>query len=218
MLVSVLVMASPVFAAVETGETLPVEPGITPDSPMYGLDKVGEKLQLAFAFREQRKAELHYRFAQERLSEAEQLVEDNETDLIEETMEDYEEELNETENEIEKAVARGQNVTELIEHVTSMTAKHLAVLQKVYDKVPEQAKASIQHAMEVSVRKQVGVLAHVEDGEEIKERVRQEVENQIAGDDSQIKEKINESLQQGLNKPEDSENETEDLSKGNGKQ
>lgn len=214
-LVGLIVLAAPVMAAEEIGETLPVlpDPGITPDSPIYGLDGTAEKLQLAFTFREEKKAELHYKFAQERLSEANEMAEKNEHRYTERLMNQYQNELNETANEIEKAVARGKNVTELIEHVGSMTSKHLEVLQRVYEKVPESAKPAIAHAMEVSVRKQVGVMTHVENGEQMKERVRQQVENQIEGSDTEIKERVRENLRAGM---EDTEDETDGESNGSG--
>ncbi len=163
MLVSLMVLATPALAAEEMDTTLP-DPGITPDSPIYGLDKAVEGLELAFTFGEENKARVHYKFAKERLAEAEKMAVEDKPELAEEVMGDYEKELTETESEMEKAVARGKNVTQLAEHVATMTAKHLEVLQRVYDKVPEQAKAAIAHAMEVSVRKQVGVLAHIENG------------------------------------------------------
>ena len=178
LLIGLMVLATPVIAAEET-EVL--DPGITPDNPIYGLDRALERIQLAITFGEVEKAKLKFKFAEERLAEAEAMADEGEEELAEEMMEDYEVELNETNEDIETAIARGEDVTDLIEHVSTRTAKHLEVLQRVHDKVPEQARAAIEHAMEVSVRKQVGVLAHIEDGEELKERVKSEVRTRARG-------------------------------------
>lgn len=52
---------------------------------------------------------------------------------------------------IEKAEGLGRNVTLLAEHVANMTYKHVEILQKVLEKVPEPAKIHIEHAMNVSI-------------------------------------------------------------------
>lgn len=210
LLVSLLVLATPVFAAEEAEF---VDPGVTPNSPVYGLDRALERIQLAITFKEEEKAKLKFKFAEERLAEAEVMAEEGEEELAEELMEDYEEGLNETNEEIERAVARGQNVTDLVEHVSTRTSKHLEVLQRVYEKVPEQARAAIAHAMEVSVRKQVGVLAHIEDGEEIKERVRNEINEILSngkGTPESVKEKVRNRVEEELEDEEESKTEIED--------
>ena len=203
-------LATPVLAAEEAEF---VDAGITPNSPVYGLDRALERIQLAITFREAEKAKLKFKFAEERLAEAEVMAEEGEEELAEELMEDYEEGLNETNEEIERAVARGQNITELVEHVSTRTSKHLEVLQRVYEKVPEQARAAIAHAMEVSVRKQVGVLAHIEDGEEIKERIRNEISETLSkgkGTPESVKEKIRNRVEEELEDEEEIETEIED--------
>ncbi len=202
-IVSFLLIATPVLA-VEGFSA-----GITPDSPIYGLDRAWERIQMAFERKEENRAKLHYEFAQERLAEAEEMTEKNRTDLAKELIDDYEEELNETNNEMKKARNLGRNITELAEHVANMTSKHLEVLQRVYDKVPESAKASIQHAMEVSIRKQVGVLEHIENKEQIRERIRQEVEERVHSVAERVKQGLREKLNEAIGKQDEEDKSCE---------
>ena len=168
-------LATPVIAAVETAETLPVEPGITPDSPLYGVDRFVENVQVVITTDELKRAELRYKFAEERLAEANDMSKKNKTELADRAVEDYENELNETEKEMGKAVALGKNITALTEHVAAMTSKHLVVLQRVYEKAPESAQLALLRVIEKATVKSVEIISHNEDGEELKENIRTEI-------------------------------------------
>ena len=65
---------SPVLA--QTDNTLP-NAGLTPDSPFYFLDKLGEVLQEFFTFNPQAKARLQLEFAGERIAEIKIVLETN---------------------------------------------------------------------------------------------------------------------------------------------
>lgn len=54
------------------------------------------------------------------------------------------EKIEEAEENVEKASALGKNVTLIKKHITEMTAKHIVILQEVLEKVPEQAKPTIE--------------------------------------------------------------------------
>ena len=71
--------------------------GITPDSAFYGLDKAMERVRLAFAFGKVNKAKLRLRYAEERLSEAEQMVGNGDEDAAAEAEDAYNDELDKTE-------------------------------------------------------------------------------------------------------------------------
>ncbi len=53
---------------------------------------------------------------------------------------------------LDKAAAQGKDVTAVVARLAANSARQQAVLAKVLEKVPEQAKAAIQRAMEVSKR------------------------------------------------------------------
>lgn len=140
-------------------EELP-DPGITPDSWLYGLDRAFERISLALTSDKAAKAEKRLQIASERIAELRVMVQRGKPEFIESLKQDYERELNETESEIEGAKAIGRNVTLLEEHVANVTSKHVVVLQSLLDTVPDQAKPAIEHAINVSQR-QVMVLERV---------------------------------------------------------
>jgi len=159
-LVGFLILAAPVAA--ESLETLSTDPGITPDSPLYGLDRAMERVRLMIATDALSKAKVRFEFAQERLAEAQAMSDKNKTKEAEDALVDYETELNETGNEMSKAVALGKNITALTEHVLAMRSKHIAVLQRVYDKVPESAKPAIMNAIEAATNRTTEIASHME--------------------------------------------------------
>lgn len=188
----------PVFAQEDTG--LP-DPGITPDNPFYGVKRGFEDIGLAFTFGEINRAQAHYNRAQTRLSEADAMIKKNKTDVAEELVQDYEEELNETEVEVEKAAAKGQNVTLLVEHVANMTSKHIAVLQRVYEQVSEQAKASIMKVIEKASDRELGILKHLENETEQEMNRTQEKEQEKNQTNKKV-DKDNKSEDSGSNESE----------------
>lgn len=132
-------------------EELP-DPGVTPDSWLYGLDRAFERINLALTFDRAAKAEKHLQIASERIAELKAMVDKGKPEFAGRLRKDYETEINEAENDIARARALGKNVTALSEHVANVTSKHITVLQGLLDKVPEQARLAIEHAINVSRR------------------------------------------------------------------
>jgi len=126
------------------------KPGVTPDNVFYGLDRAMERIQLALTRNEVNKAELHLRYAAERLAELDAMVQKNKTKYYNNLAREQEQEITRAQEELQKATALGKNTTLLAEHVANMTSKHILVLQKVWENAPEQAKDSIMHAINVS--------------------------------------------------------------------
>jgi spore coat protein CotF len=139
-LLGLVLMMAPVYAQ---EADLP-DPGVKPDSVLYGLDRAIERIELALARGHASKADVHLNHAKERLAEVKALVEENKTEDVEDTLEDYQEEMEEAASEIEEAQGIGQNVSVLVKEINESIEKHIAVLQLVVDKVPEQAKDAIQ--------------------------------------------------------------------------
>lgn len=86
----------------------------------------------------------------QRIAEINELTKKNLTEKSVEMVQDYEKELTKIEVNSEKLRALGKNVTLLQQHIANSTYKHIIVLQKVLAKVPESAKPSIEHAINVS--------------------------------------------------------------------
>jgi len=138
-----------------------LERGKKPQGIGYGLKRAWEKVQLAFTFNDEKEAELYLKFAERRLSESLEILEEDE-EKAKELLEEYEENL-ERGNEISKIAQEvGKNITKVTELVAIATSIHVDVLEDVLDRVPEQAKPSIQRAINSSKRGNEGALNTLE--------------------------------------------------------
>ena len=136
-------------------ETELPDPGMTPDSPFYFLEIIAEEIGTFFTFGDLKKAERHAALAEERLAEAQDVIEKGKSELAEKTLERFENQLEKSIARAEKAMAKGKSTEKVIEVVAKVgqaTSKHLEVLAEVYEKVPEQAKSAIENAMKASIR------------------------------------------------------------------
>jgi hypothetical protein len=162
-LVMIFLLAGFCLAQQESSETTDtVAAGRIPGHLFYGLDRFSERVQLAFTANNIKKGELHLKFADERLAELNKVVEKNKTKYFEKLAKDEEQEIEKAQEELQKATALGQNTTLLSQHVAAMTYKHIIVLQRVLEKVPEQARDSILHAINVSQNGYANAVARIE--------------------------------------------------------
>jgi len=134
-------------------EALP-SPGITPDSPFYFLDKLGKDIGMFFAFGNEAKAKKALKYAEERLSEVRVMMEKNRIREMERAANDYDGYMAMVNERLENA-GISDNITAT---VALAAARHLAVLDNLTDRVPQQAAAAIAHAKEVSINGQVNAL------------------------------------------------------------
>ncbi|HLC51117.1 MAG TPA: DUF5667 domain-containing protein [archaeon] len=167
LVMALLVIAMPVAAAEEASEELDVGAGFTPDSPVYGLDRAVENVQLLLAFDSLQKAKLHYQLAKERLAEARELAKQGKSQYVAKLQEEYENELGSADSDEEKAVASGQNVTDFAETVTDETHKHVLVLQRVLESAPDQAKPALEAAIKRSLERQTKIAERIEEHREL---------------------------------------------------
>ncbi|MBA7493662.1 Foldase protein PrsA [subsurface metagenome] len=126
------------------------DPGLTPDSPFYFLDTLGERIGMFFTFGAEKKAEKAIKYAEEKLAEVMAMVEKNQTEALEKANKNYQGFLGLANIKIQEAKEKGKDIEELAVLITEKTLKHHGVLIKVFEKVPEQAKETIQKAIEVS--------------------------------------------------------------------
>ena len=133
---------------------LEVSSGITPNSVFYFLDNWGEWINLKITFNQAKRAEKKLQYASERLAELEALGDmgDIKKEHAEKIKNKYEELNADVENDIKDLKAKGQDVAELIKKIEAISVRQIAVLEEVLEKVPEQAKDAIEHALEVSKR------------------------------------------------------------------
>lgn len=133
------------------------DPGITPDSPFYFLDNWGKNIGLFFAFGSEAKARKALEYAEERLAEAQAMAIRNRIREVEQATNGYNEFLAIVAERAEEA--RQQGVSDnLSEKVALATSKHLSVLDRVKETVPEQAREAIARAKEASINGQQNAL------------------------------------------------------------
>ncbi|MBI3634537.1 MAG: hypothetical protein HY228_02875 [Candidatus Yonathbacteria bacterium] len=149
------------------------EAGILPDSPFYFFDTLSERIGTFFTFGKVKKVERHLELASERLAESKALADNGVLDKAETTTEKYQEQIDEALTDTKEAKLEGTDTDALLEKIAGLTARHQAVLAKVYEKVPEQAKEAIQKVMEKSAR------GHDEALEAISGKKRQEAQNRV---------------------------------------
>ena len=96
------------------------------------------------------KAERAVGFAERRIGELEALAEKGHPQDLDLAVEGYDNVVNMTLAKLDRAGNRGLATENITARVAEATSRHLSVLDKVYDMVPNQAKAAIAHAMNVS--------------------------------------------------------------------
>lgn len=132
--------------------------GILPDSPIYGIKRFWEGMQISFAGGDVAKAKLKYRFAEKRLAEAAEMLKAGKSQHLENAMKQYEELMRGANDDTEKATAAGNKIDEIVGLAGNKTSKHLAVLNRLLDKVPETARPAIENAIQASANENYKIV------------------------------------------------------------
>jgi len=145
------------------------KPGIKPDSFFYVFDTAFERAGLLLAFKDSTKASRAVKYADEKIAEAEALLDAGVPSHTIKAFKRYEEYVSLV---MQKSVDAedDEKKTELLIKLNNATSRHEEVLSRVLDKVPTEAKESIKRAMEVSRRGREEAINHaISIGEKIKE-------------------------------------------------
>ena len=139
--------------AVLTDEAL-AEAGVTPDSALHVFDRFGDWVRLnVFTFNKVRKAEIKAEIAEERLSELKEVIDsESEEDVIASAEALASSSAEGVQSDVEELSDEGRDIAGLLEKFNELSLKQQSVLERVFDKAPEQAKKHLLHAMEVSAR------------------------------------------------------------------
>lgn len=113
-----------VVNAQEIDETLP-DPGTTPDSPFYFMDKWSKHISLAFTFNTAKKLEKVLTYADERMAEIDAMMAQNKIKEANRATYEYRKCLELATRYMEQARLKGTDVSE---EVVLMTEKHLGYL------------------------------------------------------------------------------------------
>ncbi len=149
--------------------------GVKPSSFIYFFDTAFENVGLFFTFGSENKAKKALEHADERLAEAEESANENNTKAVERAMTGYKEEIS-LATEKSKGLKDEKKAEELLNVVSENTAKHQEVLKGVLEKVPDGAKEAIIKAIEVSKNGQEEAMKQVAELKGEIERLKKEVE------------------------------------------
>ncbi len=148
--IPVLIAALALVTAAGAAQSLP-DVAVTPDHPLHDVKTSVEDAVERTAPNASEKAKTKVAQAERRLAEAERMADKNRSDLAEKAAGNYSEEM-------EGVQGIGAEVSDLAEQgkidelVATATSFHASVLSRVYEKVPEQAKAGIGRALNTSVQ------------------------------------------------------------------
>ncbi|MBI1998742.1 MAG: hypothetical protein HYS73_00185 [Parcubacteria group bacterium] len=147
------VAAQETAAPSESADVAAIAPaGITPQSPFYAVDRLFERTGLFFAFGRTARAERRLALAEERLSEARVLAEDGD-DRAEALTDEYETTFEQA--TIEAELSENENT---MARIAEQATRHSAVLDRVAEQVPEQARARVLEARDRFVENHIAVM------------------------------------------------------------
>lgn len=125
---------------------------VGPDDPDYIANVIEEAFQVGRVQDPAERILLLQQMLERRIDEIEAMVTENKPEYIPGLARAYEVILKNIEDTTEQAIGDGRDVSDALEAVERATKKHTEVLTNLLDKVPEQAKSAIEHAIEVSER------------------------------------------------------------------
>jgi len=144
-LVGLVFMIGVVGAHAGDHSNLP-EPGNTPVSPLFGLEKAQESVGLALTFNKEKKAHKKLHMAQERLSEAEKLSDNNDSKNAEKAVKMHSKAMENAEKAV-KALPEDKR-EEAGKQLNESRQDSMAVLQDLKQKLPESAMKGINTAID----------------------------------------------------------------------
>ena len=138
---------------------LPI-PGILPDSPWYGFKKRFERMGTFLTFGDEAKMQRNIDLAETRLAEAIAMSEQGKP--VESLMIEYNNRITEA-NRFGSMIDGGTR-ERAMERMAIATNRHLAIMERVRQQVPEQARQGIDRAINASTMRNQQVLENLEEG------------------------------------------------------
>jgi hypothetical protein len=157
-----VIVAVALALSVLAGGTVYAAQATLPGDALYPVKLGTEQMAMMLPGDSMARAERGLAFANRRVEELEDLAEEGRTQYLERARERYEHALNQTLTRIEEAGDQALVAGNVTERVAEATMKHMEVLARVYEQVPEQAKPAIARAMEASQRGHDAALGALE--------------------------------------------------------
>jgi hypothetical protein len=127
------------------------DPGVTPDSPFYGIKLFFESVGTTFTFGAEARAERALELAEVRLAEARAMAEMDKPDLAVQAVAEYESKMEEAE-ENAADIEDEEKREEVRNRIEAATSAHIDVLNEVKLQVPSSARAAIEGAIDASMK------------------------------------------------------------------
>ncbi len=141
------------FVVGVTGTAAWSDPAVVgPDDPDYIANVIEEALQVGGVQDPAERILLLQQMLERRMDEIEVVVAENKPEHIPGLVRAYETILTNIEDTAEQATDEGRDVSEALDAVERSTKKHTEVLAALLEKIPDQARSAIEHAIEVSKR------------------------------------------------------------------
>ncbi|MFC2047573.1 DUF5667 domain-containing protein [Chloroflexota bacterium] len=152
---------SGVAYAQEAETTLP-DPGTTPDSPFYFMDKWGKQISLMFTFNAENKAQKALRYADERMAEINAMMAQNKIKEATKAANEYQNCLEIATKNMEQARLKRADVSE---KVALMAEKHIGFLSDSTDNTTEDARMLMTQTRERAMTCQETALKNMAQGD-----------------------------------------------------
>jgi hypothetical protein len=180
-----------------TTTTLVQNAGITPDSALYALDKLIEKIQIAIITDAVKEADLIANIAQERLAESEAMADKANVELAQKALEEYQIDLEKAVAMIETAMEDGKEVSGVMKSINDANLEDAVVVAKILTSIPEEFRAEVKAGIEVLVKatEAANETAQVIENKDEEAGIKQDITNKIIEEkvkDAALIAKINE--------------------------
>lgn len=151
-----LAASVPVFADVQTravntaateSQTAAVSAGVKPDIPLYILDRLVEKIQIALISDAVKETEALAKLTQEMPAESKAMLEANNVELGKKVLEEYEKLMGKAVNVVDAAVKKWKAVSKAVDTIAKYSIQDEEMIGNVVEKVPEQYREDLKQAI-----------------------------------------------------------------------
>jgi len=121
------------------------DPGITPDSPFYFIDKWAKQITLVFTFGHEAKAQKALQYAEERLAEVDAMLAKKKYEAATQAKNEYQHCLTYATTSMERVQVKG---TDTLEKVALAVSRHVELLNEDIANAPENARMVLTQTRE----------------------------------------------------------------------
>jgi len=133
------------------------------EKKVVSLDKQKEILRILAKIKLEKAVNISSEAAELRINRAKAKAEKNESEEVEKEIDEFNEFTNLGSEISQIAKGLGKNTTTVDQLVAKATYHHMEILNKIYEKVPEQAKPAIEKAINVSIKNRERVVKRLKE-------------------------------------------------------